>query len=68
MKALVFGAAPDPAEARPAPTDELETMLAGIPFAFTLIGILLAHELGHFSPAAITEFPQVILIFFPRPH
>jgi threonine dehydrogenase-like Zn-dependent dehydrogenase len=32
MKALVFGAAPDPAERRPAPKDELETMLAGIPF------------------------------------
>ena len=32
MKALVFGAAPDPDEARPTPTDELETMLAGIPF------------------------------------
>jgi threonine dehydrogenase-like Zn-dependent dehydrogenase len=32
MKALLFGAAPDPEEVRPTPTDELETMLAGIPF------------------------------------
>ena len=32
MKALLFGAAPDPAEVRPTPHDELETMLAGIPF------------------------------------
>ena len=32
MKALLFGAAPDPHEARPTPSDELETMLAGIPF------------------------------------
>jgi threonine dehydrogenase-like Zn-dependent dehydrogenase len=32
MKALLFGAAPDPAEARPTPVGELETMLAGIPF------------------------------------
>ncbi len=32
MKALLFGSAPDKAEARPAPTDELETMLAGLPF------------------------------------
>ncbi len=32
MKALVFGAAPAPEEVRPTPTDELETMLAGIPF------------------------------------
>jgi threonine dehydrogenase-like Zn-dependent dehydrogenase len=32
MKALLFGAPPDPAEVRPTPGDELETMLAGIPF------------------------------------
>jgi threonine dehydrogenase-like Zn-dependent dehydrogenase len=32
MKALLFGAKPDKAEARPTPTDELETMLAGLPF------------------------------------
>jgi len=32
MKALLFGSPPDKAEARPAPTDELETMLAGLPF------------------------------------
>src|SRR5579871_5060936 len=25
-----------------------QLLLAGVPFAFTLIGILLAHELGHF--------------------
>jgi len=32
MKALLFGAPPDPDEARPTPVDELETMLAAIPF------------------------------------
>ncbi|HVA06411.1 MAG TPA: zinc-binding dehydrogenase [Acidimicrobiales bacterium] len=32
MKALVFGAPPAPEEVRPAPTDELETMLSGLPF------------------------------------
>ena len=32
MKALLFGAPPDKAEVRPTPEDELETMLAGIPF------------------------------------
>ncbi len=32
MKALVFGAPPAPEEVRPAPADELETMLAGLPF------------------------------------
>ena len=32
MKALLFGAPPDPEEVRPAPEDDLETMLAGLPF------------------------------------
>ena len=32
MKALLFGAPPDEDEVRPTPEDELETMLAGIPF------------------------------------
>src|ERR1700723_1987973 len=32
MKALLFGGRPAGEEVRPAPTDELETMLAGIPF------------------------------------
>jgi threonine dehydrogenase-like Zn-dependent dehydrogenase len=32
MKALLFGAPPDPDEARPTPEDELEAMLAAIPF------------------------------------
>ncbi|HUC05870.1 MAG TPA: alcohol dehydrogenase catalytic domain-containing protein [Acidimicrobiales bacterium] len=32
MKALLFGSPPSPDESRPAPTDELETMLASLPF------------------------------------
>ena len=32
VKALLFGAPPDKEEVRPTPEDELETMLAGIPF------------------------------------
>jgi hypothetical protein len=32
VKALLFGAPPDTAEVRPTPDDELEEMLAGIPF------------------------------------
>ena len=32
MKALVFGARPDPDEPRPAPSDELEEKLAALPF------------------------------------
>jgi len=32
VKALLFGSPPDPGEIRPTPGDELETMLAGLPF------------------------------------
>jgi threonine dehydrogenase-like Zn-dependent dehydrogenase len=32
MKALLFGAPPDKRESRPSPSDELETMLSGLPF------------------------------------
>jgi len=32
MKALLFGAPPAAEEVRPSPTDELETMLTGLPF------------------------------------
>ena len=35
-------------------------LLAGLPFALTLLGILLAHELGHYSLAAIiTSAPAI---------
>jgi hypothetical protein len=32
VKALLFGARPDPGEPRPVPTDELEERLASLPF------------------------------------
>ena len=37
MRALVFGAAPAPDEARPQPTDELERMLAALPFGLHVV-------------------------------
>lgn len=42
MKALVFGARPDPNEVRPAPTDELEERLASLPFGL--------HEMDDAQP------------------
>ncbi len=42
MKALVFGTRPDPAEVRPAPTDELEARLASLPFGL--------HEVDDATP------------------
>ena len=43
MKALVFGARPDPDEARPAPSDELEEKVAALPFG--LHGVDDAHPI-----------------------
>ena len=37
MRALVFGAAPAPDEARPQPTDDLERMLAALPFGLHVV-------------------------------
>jgi len=42
VKALVFGARPDPDEDRPVPTDELEERLAALPFGL--------HEVGDARP------------------
>lgn len=42
-------------------------LLAGIPFAFTLIGILLAHELGHFFACRYYKIDASYPYFIPAP-
>jgi hypothetical protein len=42
-------------------------LLAGFPFAATLLGILLAHELGHFFACRHHIFTPAILSLFPSP-
>ena len=42
-------------------------MLAGVPFAFTLIGILLAHELGHFFACRYYGISASYPYFLPAP-
>lgn len=42
-------------------------LLAGIPFAFTLIGILLAHELGHFFACRYYGISASYPYFIPAP-
>ncbi|HVA94896.1 MAG TPA: site-2 protease family protein [Candidatus Dormibacteraeota bacterium] len=42
-------------------------LLAGVPFAFTLIGILLAHELGHFFACRYYKISASYPYFIPAP-
>ena len=44
-----------------------QLLLAGIPFAFTLIGILLAHELGHFFMCRYYGISASYPYFLPAP-
>ncbi|MGO9640168.1 MAG: site-2 protease family protein [Candidatus Acidiferrales bacterium] len=42
-------------------------LVAGIPFAFTLLGILLAHELGHFFACRYYGIAATYPFFIPAP-
>jgi membrane-associated protease RseP (regulator of RpoE activity) len=44
-----------------------QLLLAGFPFAFTLIGILLAHELGHFFACRYYGIAASYPFFIPAP-
>jgi membrane-associated protease RseP (regulator of RpoE activity) len=44
-----------------------QLLLAGVPFAFTLIGILLAHELGHFFACRYHGISASYPYFIPAP-
>src|SRR5579862_9673988 len=44
-----------------------QLLLAGVPFAFTLIGILLAHELGHFFACRYYGISASYPYFLPAP-
>lgn len=44
-----------------------EALLAGVPFAFTLIGILLAHELGHYFACRYYSISASYPYFIPAP-
>src|SRR5580692_6461289 len=44
-----------------------QLLLAGAPFAFTLIGILLAHELGHFFACRYYRISASYPYFLPAP-
>jgi membrane-associated protease RseP (regulator of RpoE activity) len=42
-------------------------MIAGVPFAFTLLGILLAHELGHYFACCYYDISASYPYFIPAP-
>jgi membrane-associated protease RseP (regulator of RpoE activity) len=46
---------------------EPRLLLAGLPFSFTLIGILLAHELGHYFACRYYGIPASYPYFIPAP-
>jgi len=49
------------------PFTEPRLFLAGVPFAFTLLGILLAHELGHFFACRHYGIRATYPFFVPAP-
>ena len=48
-------------------TGGLEDLPKGLPFAFSLLGILLAHEMGHFMVAKWQKVPASLPYFIPMP-
>lgn len=44
-----------------------EALFNGIPFAVTLLAILITHELGHFSLSRIHRVPASLPLFIPGP-
>ncbi|MBZ5536213.1 MAG: site-2 protease family protein [Acidobacteriia bacterium] len=42
-------------------------LLAGVPFSFTLLGILLAHEMGHYVACKIYRIDATLPYFIPAP-
>jgi membrane-associated protease RseP (regulator of RpoE activity) len=42
-------------------------LLAGVPFSFTLLGILMAHEMGHYIACRIYRIDATLPYFIPAP-
>ena len=70
LSVMIAGAQPE----GPVPTDTvgqmwalLKSMLTGWPFALSLLGILLAHELGHYFMSRHHKTPATLPYFIPLP-
>ncbi len=62
-----FSAEPDPFVTMARPFAHPEMFVLGIPFAFTLLGILLAHELGHYFTCLRYGIDVTYPYFIPAP-
>ena len=70
LSVMIAGAQPE----GPVPTDAvgqmwalLKSLLTGWPFALSLLGILLAHELGHYFMSRHHKTPATLPYFIPLP-
>lgn len=62
-----FSGSQDPFSAMLAPFSHPHLLLLGIPFSFTLLGILLAHELGHYFACKRYGIDASYPYFIPAP-
>lgn len=49
------------------PFTQVSSLVAGIPFSFTLMAILLTHEMGHYVMSAYHGVPASLPYFIPAP-
>lgn len=62
-----FSDGSDPLTAMIQPFEHPQLLLLGVPFSFTLMGILLAHELGHYYACKIYGIDVSYPYFIPAP-
>ena len=62
-----FSDGSDPFAAMILPFEHPQLLLLGVPFSFTLLGILLAHELGHYYACKIYGIDVSYPYFIPAP-
>ena len=62
-----FSNGTDPFAAMLVPFEHPQLLLLGIPFSFTLLGILLSHELGHYYACKIYGIDVSYPYFIPAP-
>jgi membrane-associated protease RseP (regulator of RpoE activity) len=62
-----FSGGADPFSAMLVPFEHPQLLLLGVPFSFTLMGILLAHELGHYYACKIYGIDVTYPYFIPAP-
>jgi membrane-associated protease RseP (regulator of RpoE activity) len=56
-----------PADGTLSPSLLLSYLLTGLPFALSMMGILLAHEMGHYIMCRYNKVPATLPFFIPAP-